>query len=210
MLIGALLKGIVVGIVIAVPVGPVGILCIRRTVFAGKIAGLLSGVGAATADAIFGAVAAFGLTVIAKQLLDYEVLLRVGGGVVLLYVGGKGLLGEPHTAAPANHDAETLIRYAASAFALTITNPITILSFAAIFAAIGLAGEHVTLGDAAILVLGVWCGSALWWLAVSFASGVLLGAVEERHLRWFNRVSAGILLLCGIALLGTVVGRVAG
>lgn len=198
------LKGIAVGIVIAIPVGPVGILCIRRTIFDGKLAGLVSGLGAATADAVFGILAAFGVSVVSNLLLGYRDWLRLAGGVFLLYVGATALWAAPRVGPPPRQ-RDTLLRDYASTFALTLTNPITIIVFVGIFAGIGLSGREATLGRAAALVLGVWVGSLLWWLAVIFGAGLFIGAFGQRHLAWINRASGGILLLSGAALVGLVV-----
>jgi threonine/homoserine/homoserine lactone efflux protein len=196
-----LLKGIVVGIVIAVPVGPVGVLCVRRTIFEGKLAGFISGLGAATGDAMFGLLAAFGLTFISDLLIGYQQWLRIAGGCYLIYVGGSAMLTRPEMKPRTDRDAEGLLRDYLSTFALTLTNPITILVFLGVFSAIGLSGEEATLDRAAILVLGVWLGSLLWWLAVSFGFGRLFRSFEPRYLGWINRGSGTILLVSGAALL---------
>jgi threonine/homoserine/homoserine lactone efflux protein len=201
MLLVFLLKGIMVGIVIAVPVGPVGVLCVRRTIFQGKLAGFVSGLGAATADAIFGFIAAFGLTFVSDWLIGYQHWLRVAGGCYLLYVGGWALLARPQVRANLEPDAESLFRDYISTFALTLTNPITILAFLGIFSAVGLTGDKATFGRAAILVLGVWVGSLLWWLGLSFGLGSCFRSFGPRHLVWINRGSGLILFLSGAALL---------
>jgi threonine/homoserine/homoserine lactone efflux protein len=207
MLLVFFLKGIVVGIVIAVPVGPVGVMCIRRTAFGGKLAGFVSGLGAATADAVFGIIAGFGLTVVSDWLLGYQQWLRIAGACLLLAVGGHSLLAKrpPKLGAVAN--PESLSWYYASTFALTLTNPITILAFLAIFAAVGLTGAEATLERAAILVLGVWVGSLLWWLTLSFGVGSFFRSFEPRHLAWINRGSGAILLLSGAALLADLLAK---
>jgi threonine/homoserine/homoserine lactone efflux protein len=196
-----LLKGIAVGLLIAVPVGPVGIMCVRRTIFEGKLAGLVSGFGAATADALFGFVAAFGLTFVSDWLIGYHQWLRVAGGCYLLYVGGSALLAEPEAKQSSEPDAEGLLRDFLSTFALTLTNPITILAFLGIFSALGLSGADATFSRAASLVLGVWLGSLLWWLALTFGLGSLFRSFDARHLKWINRASGSILLLSGAGLL---------
>jgi len=196
-----LLKGIAVGIVIAVPVGPVGIMCVRRTIFEGKLAGLVSGLGAATADAIFGFIAAFGLTFVSDWLIGYHQWLRIAGGCYLLYVGGSALLAEPEAKRSSEPDAEGLLRDFLSTFALTLTNPITILAFLGIFSALGLSGDDATFSRAAILVLGVWLGSLLWWLALTLGLGSLFRSFDARNLKWLNRASGFILLLSGAGLL---------
>jgi len=205
MLLLFLLKGIVVGIIIAVPVGPVGVLCVRRTIFQGKLAGFVSGLGAATADAIFGFIAAFGLTFVSELLIGYQQWLRIAGGCYLLFVGGSALFAQPEAKPNSERDAETPLRDFASTFALTLTNPITIVAFLGIFSALGLRGEEATFGRAAILVVGVWIGSLLWWLALSFGLGLIFRSFEPRHLVWINRASGTILFLSGAGLLAAPV-----
>jgi threonine/homoserine/homoserine lactone efflux protein len=172
MLIGFLLKGLLVGIVIAVPVGPVGILCIRRTILDGRLAGLFSGLGAATADSVFGIIAGFGLTVISDSLFYYQDYLRVGAAAFLLYVGISALMADPMGRRRSEDDPHGLFGDFASTFVLTITNPVTILSFIAIFGAIGFTGEEATMTHAAILVAGVWGGRVLAAVVPAPASGV--------------------------------------
>lgn len=201
MLLVFLLKGIAVGIVIAVPVGPVGVMCVRRTIFEGKRAGFVSGLGAATADALFGCIAAFGLTFVSDWLIGYHQWLRIAGGCYLLYVGGSALLAEPEPKQSAEPDAEGLLRDFLSTFALTLTNPITILAFLGIFSALGLSGADATFSRAAMMVLGVWLGSLLWWLALTLGLGSLFRSFEARHLKWVNRASGIILSLSGAGLL---------
>jgi threonine/homoserine/homoserine lactone efflux protein len=203
MLIAFFVKGIAVGIVIAVPVGPVGVLCLRRTIFEGRLAGLVSGLGAASADAVFGIIAAFGLTFVSDLLLGYQEWLRLGGAGFLLYVGGRALMSQPKVGPPPRH-RDTLLRDYVSTFALTLTNPITILAFVGIFAGIGLTGEEATLGRAAALVLGVLAGSLAWWLALTFSAGLFVRSFGQRHLAWINRGSGGILVLSGAALIGSL------
>ena len=198
MLLIILLKGIAVGIIIAVPVGPVGVMCVRRTIFASKLAGFVSGLGAATADAIFGCIAAFGLTFISDWLFDYQQELRIAGAAYLLWVGGSALFAPPEITPRSRRRAE--FRDFLSTFALTLTNPITIVAFLAIFSAI-LASGKATPDRAAILVLGVWLGSLLWWLALSFGLSSLLHSFGPSQLQWINRGSGTILLLSGAALL---------
>ncbi|HEY1260512.1 MAG TPA: LysE family transporter [Stellaceae bacterium] len=203
MLLAFFLKGLLVGAVIAVPVGPVGVLCVRRTIFEGTLAGLASGLGAATADAIFGIIAGFGLTVVADWLLGYENLLRAGGGGYLLYAGGAAFFAKPDPEQHEETDPEGLARDFASTFALSVTNPVTILAFLGIFAALGLSGTTATLLGAASMVLGVWIGSMLWWLGLSLGIGPFRRSIGPRHLAWISRGSGAILFLSGAALLIT-------
>src|SRR5689334_22449791 len=201
MWLALLLKGVLVGILIAVPAGPVGVLCIRRTIFHGRLAGFLSGLGAATADAVFGIIAGFGLTVVSETLLEYQEWLRLGGAGFLLYIGISALRADPLAGTRTQRDPEGLLADYVSTFVLTITNPITILAFLAIFAGIGFTGAQATLGRAAILVLGVWLGSLLWWAGLALGAGLMRSSFQRDHLIWINRGSGGILVFSGIALL---------
>jgi len=205
MLLAFFLKGVLVGIVIAVPVGPVGVMCVRRTILDGKLAGFVSGLGAATADAVFGIIAGFGLTAVSDLLIDYQHWLRVAGGCYLLYIGGRAFAAEPPGELESESDAESLLGDFASTFALAVINPITVLAFIGIFAAIGLSGSQATFGRASILVLGVWCGSLLWWLGLSLGVGRVRDSIEPRHLAWISRGSGAILFLSGAALLTTLI-----
>ncbi|HXS38844.1 MAG TPA: LysE family transporter [Stellaceae bacterium] len=194
-----LLKGIAVGIVIALPVGPVGVLCVRRCLFEGAVMGFVSGLGAAFADATFGAIAALGLTVLRDWLLDYQDWFGLAGGLFLLGLGVKALFivraNEPEPLA-----GEAMLGAFASAYALTIANPITLLSFAAIFAKLG--ADAVTgLAGASALVGGVFVGSLLWWLGLSFGIAALRNLAGEVVMRWLNRISGAILLASGVGLL---------
>jgi threonine/homoserine/homoserine lactone efflux protein len=200
-----LLKGVLVGLLIAIPAGPVGVLCIRRTIFHGQLAGFLSGLGAATADAVFGIIAGFGLTVISDILLGYQDWLRIIGAAFLLYIGISAFRADPLAGTQAQRDPEDLLGDYASTFALTITNPVTILAFLAIFAGIGLSGPEATLGRAAILVLGVWLGSLLWWAGLAFGAGLVRLSFRRHHLVWINRGSGGILVFSAVALIGSLV-----
>jgi len=205
MLLAFFLKGIVVGVVIAVPVGPVGVMCVRRTILEGKLSGFASGLGAATADAVFGVIAGFGLTAVSDWLIDYQQWLRVVGGCYLLYIGGSAFAAEPPRELESGNDPEGLLRDFFSTFVLAVTNPITVLAFLGIFAAIGLGGTQATFGHAAILVLGVWIGSLLWWLMLSFGVGHVRHSIEPRHFAWISRGSGAILFLSGAALITTLI-----
>lgn len=204
----ALLKGVVVGIVIALPVGPVGVLCVRRTLFEGATYGFVSGLGAATADTIFGIVAGFGITIVRDFMLRYQDWFAAAGGLFLLYVGVKALL-QASDAEPEPVEDEGYIAVFVSAFALTITNPITILAFAGIFAKVGVSREAGFV-DMGVLVGGVFLGSLLWWLGLSFGIAALRRRTDTVRLVWLNRISGAILALSGLGLLGAATLAFAG
>lgn len=202
-----LIRGLLIGFSIAAPVGPIGVLCIRRTLANGWASGLLSGLGAASADAVYGCVAGFGLTFVSGFLLGQQQWLRLLGGLFLCYLGVRTLLRQP-ASRPAEASGSGLLGAYLSTFVLTLTNPITILSFVAIFAGLGVAGMGQDYGAAAILVLGVFCGSASWWLLLSGGVGLLRARVHARTMLWINRLSGLIILGFGLAALaGPVLGR---
>jgi threonine/homoserine/homoserine lactone efflux protein len=196
-----LLKGVAVGFVIAVPVGPVGVLCVRRTIFEGRLFGFLSGLGAASADTIFGIVAGFGLTVVSDLLLGYQDWLRLAGGLFLVYVGAGALRKRIVRCETPEKNAENLLSAYLSTFVLTIPTPVTILACLGIFAGVGFTGEEATLGRAAMLVAGVLLGSLIWWVGISLGAGVFRKSFGERHLVLLNRISGVILTLSGVGLL---------
>ena len=188
------LRGFLIGISIAAPVGPIGVLCIRRTLSNGKLTGFLSGMGAASADMVYGAVAAFGLTVVTNLLVENAFWLRIIGGVFLLYLGIKTFLEKPADHAAQATQSGYFSAYL-SAFFLTITNPMTILSFAAIFAGTMLTQET---NSPLVLVMGVFLGSATWWLTLSLGVAVMRDRLTANHMAWINRISGAIITTFGI------------
>jgi threonine/homoserine/homoserine lactone efflux protein len=154
-----LARGIVLGLAVAAPVGPIGVLCIRRSLAEGRTVGFVVGLGAATADAAYGAMAGFGLTVVSAFLVDRQAWLRLMGGAFLIYLGLRTLLARPAERAAGGGGG--LLGAYASTFFLTLTNPTTILSFAAIFAGVGV-GAKADASSVVLLVGGVFAGSALW------------------------------------------------
>ncbi|MBP8972478.1 MAG: LysE family transporter [Anaerolineae bacterium] len=195
-----LLRGLVIGFSIAAPVGPIGVLCIRRTLAGGRLHGLASGLGAATADASYGAVAGFGLTAVSGALVDQQGWLRLIGGLFLCALGARTFLARPASEAASARRSGLLGAYL-STFALTLTNPLTILSFAAIFAGLGLAEMGRDYGAALTLVAGVFAGSAMWWLLLSGGVSLLRERFTPRRMRWVNRLSGTVLIAFGLAAL---------
>jgi threonine/homoserine/homoserine lactone efflux protein len=191
------LRGLIIGFSIAAPVGPIGVLCIRRTLAEGRASGFFSGLGAATADALYGFVAGFGLTFISGVLIRQQGGFRLVGGVFLCYLGLKTFLAKP-AGQSASASGTGLLGAYVSTFFLTLTNPITILAFAAIFAGLGIARQGENYVSAGILVLGVFLGSALWWLILSNGVGLFRKRFDLQALRWVNRASGIIILGFGL------------
>ncbi len=191
-----LARGSILGFSVAAVVGPIALLCIRRTLSAGFGVGFVSGLGAATADAGYAAVAGFGISAVAAVLVDQRAWLRVVGGIFLVYLALRTV-----RAAPAERSAEVgpvgvrLAGAYSSTLALTLSNPTTILSFAGIFAGLGL-GSLGTLSSASAvgLVLGVFVGSAVWWLLLAGLVARLRRRVTPRWLRRVN-VASGLIIL---------------
>jgi threonine/homoserine/homoserine lactone efflux protein len=190
------IKGLAFGFILAATVGPMWVLCLRRTMAAGAVAGLASGMGIAVADGFYGAVAAFGLTVVSSFLLVHAFWIGLCGASFLLYLGFATLYAKPEM-----HAAEeaTLSLPAAffSTLGLTLANPPTILAFAAIFAGLGLVSS-ADYEAAAWIVLGVFLGSASWWIILALAAGRLRRRIGPRVVRAINVVSG--LSILGFAL----------
>ena len=199
-----LLRGVVLGFSIAAPVGPIGLLCIRRTLAEGRLVGLVSGLGAATADMSYGLVAAFGLTAVSTLLVSQAVCLRVVGGLFLLYLGARTWLARPGDR-PAAVAGRGLAGAYASTLFLTLTNPMTILSFVAIFAGLGLGDTGGDYRTATLLVVGVFVGSALWWLLLSGGVSLFRGRLTPTRLVWVNRLAGLVILGFGVVTLASLV-----
>lgn len=199
-------RGFVIGLLIAIPVGPIGLLCIQRTLNEGRVVGLATGLGAATADATYGLIAAFGLTLISTFLIQQQFWLTLVGGLFLIYLGVRTLF-----APPATHSAQTtdtrssLLAAWASTFVLTITNPMTILSFVAIFAGAGLVAQAGNWLSAALMVVGVFLGSAAWWFLLSSGVSLLRTRITPTVMLWVNRGAGALILVFAMTLLWSTV-----
>jgi threonine/homoserine/homoserine lactone efflux protein len=192
-------RGLLIGFSIAAPVGPIGVLCIRRTLADGRLIGLATGMGAATADGIYGAIAGFGVSAVTRVMVHEQIWIRVLGGCFLCYLGVKTLRAAPATEA-ASSRGRRFGAYA-SAVGLTLTNPATILSFAAIFAGLGAGSAVKTTAATALMVLGVFLGSTLWWVVLTTALSLARERVSARALQLVNRVSGAILAGFGLVAL---------
>lgn len=193
------LKGLLLGFSIAAPVGPIGVLCIRRTLAGGMASGFVTGLGTATADALYGLVAALGLTAVASFLVDHQFYLRLSGGLFLCYLGWATFRALPAVQAAGDNNGTLWFDYI-SAFVLTLANPLTILSFVAVFAGIGV-GVGEDFAGAGLIVLGVFTGSLLWWLILSGGTAFFRTGLDPSRLVWVNRLSGCVILAFGLACL---------
>jgi len=203
------LKGLVVGFVIAAPLGPIGILCARRTLTHGRRAGFLSGMGASTADVLYGFIAAFGLSFLSDILLSYQFWLRLAGGALLCFLGIRTFIERPERKGIISIVRKEK-RHAGmytSTFFLTLTNPMTIFSLAAVFAGFGIAGTKGNVLSAAVLILGVFLGSVLWWLFIVGVFSVFKRQFKRHELQWINRIAGLIITGSGVLALASLIAR---
>ncbi len=191
------LKGALIGFSIAAPVGPIGLLCIKRTLSDGRLSGFLSGLGAACADALYGMVAALGLGALTHSLMPARTWLHLLGGAFVIYLGLKTACAPAATRSAGVEGAGLLMSFL-STLLLTLTNPMTILSFAAVFSSLSTSGEPM---NSPLTVLGVFTGSAIWWLILSTAAGALGARISDHGLVWINRSCGAMLIILGVAAL---------
>ena len=195
-----LIEGILIGFVVAVPVGPLGLLCINRALLLGPVTGLFSGLGVATADALAAGIAALGISFVEEFLSDHQIILRLVGGAVLVYLGLSIYRAKPKQQPPPSSVNGLLSAYATT-FILTFSNPVTILSFIAIYAGWhveSMSGRYVS---AAILTSGVFIGSALWWIALFVGLTAFREKFSLRILGWIQRVSGVLIAGFGLIIL---------
>lgn len=197
------IEGIVIGFVVAVPVGPIGLLCINRALSGGPAYGFLSGLGVATADAVSGGIVVLGLTLVSSFLSSQHEWLRPIGGLFLCYLGLRTFMAKPAEQAISTKENGLMGAYT-STFFLTFTNPVTILSFVAIYAGWGvrsLSGDYLS---AAALTSGIFFGSALWWVILGAALLLSREKFTDHGLRWIHRISGVIIAGFGFVVLSHI------
>ncbi|HLG87441.1 MAG TPA: LysE family transporter [Alphaproteobacteria bacterium] len=196
--IGAILRGIAIGLAVAIPVGPMALLCMRRTLVRGFAFGFATGFGAALADLFYSAIAVFGIAAIESILLDYRLGLSLIGGIFLLALAARTALSHPANEPQVSASTGGILRTLASSVVLTATNPLTVLGFIAIFAGLGV-GNGLTNTDLALdLVLGVFAGSAAWWLLLSTIIASIRHLFAPRTLHRLNLGAAALLAAFGV------------
>ena len=195
-----LIEGMLIGVVVAVPVGPLGLLCINRALSTGALCGLFSGLGVATADALAAGLAALGISLISGFLTDHQVFLRLGGGFFLCYLGMKIYQTKPTVQTPSG-DVNGLLGAYVTTFLLTFSNPVTILSFIAIYAGWQVESLSGNYFAAAVLTLGVFLGSALWWIALFLGLTAFRDKFSLQVVGWIHRVSGALIAGFGVVVL---------
>ncbi len=201
-----IVKGVIIGFAVAAPVGPIGMLCIRLTLEKGRAAGFCGGLGAAVADTIFAAIGAFaligafGLTSGGSTIEAYRTWLELGGGLFLVAFGVHLGLKRPVIAASDEEVPQTLLADFLRTTVLTLANPSTILSFIGIFAGASVL-SRLNLTDVPELILGVFLGSAGWWLTLAIGVGFIRHMISEAVFIWLNRIAGALLVAFGFVTL---------
>ncbi len=205
------LSGVVMGLIAAVPIGPVNLICIRRTLAFGTLNGFVSGMGAALGDGVFAAVTGFSLTWIAQLIQGYSTIIELISGAMMVWLGWRTFIAPPVPHCPEtgmDRSGSNLGRAMLSTFALTITNPATLMFFGGMFAGLGgLAGGAGSFADASLVVAGVVGGSALWWLVLTTLIGLFHTRVDEKAMWAINRGSGVLVAIFGLVVLTHLVTK---
>jgi len=196
------LKGIAIGFIIAIPIGPIGIMCIRKTLTEGRLSGLIIGLGAATADLFYGCVAVFGLTVISDTLSEQRIWIRIVGGALLFFLGIKTFRAQPKDPKLKISGSGRLRSYF-TVVVLTLTNPLTIFAFIAVFAAFGL-GDGLSFFSAVVLVAGVFIGSCLWFFLLTSGTILFRKKLDLVGLKWVNKIAGILIIISGFIVIGSL------
>ena len=192
-----ILKGAIIGFALALPIGPIGVLCIRKTFADGHLSGMVVGFGAATADALYGFIAAFGLTVISDALVTQQMWLRLVGGAFLCYLGVKTYRAQPPKG-PGSTNGKGLVASYFSTFLLTLTNPLSIIAFLGVFAGFGLRNSELSVGSAATLIAGVFLGSSAWFFLLSYGVTLFREKINAAGLGLINKISGVLIVVFGV------------
>ena len=200
MLASLFFRGIMIGLLASIPLGPIGVLCIQRTLSKNHKSGFVSGLGAATADTIYATIAFFSLTVVMGFIEENMTLVKVIGGLCVVIVGVKIFLSNPVVQIRRNRAGKTnLWQDYLSVFLLTLTNPAFILIFIALFASFGLSHDTIDELNGGFMIAGVFSGGALWWFVLTFLVSLFRKKFRPRHLLWMNRIAGAAIVMLGAA-----------
>jgi threonine/homoserine/homoserine lactone efflux protein len=211
-----IISGLFIGLIVAVPIGPVNLICIRRTIRFGSLNGFVAGLGAALGDGTFAVVIGFGLTAVRQWIEHHSTPIQLGGGLLLLIFGAYTYVTDPlHGRAAHRNDVQeptraSLARTFASTFALTITNPATLFGFTLLFASVGGIAATASMGrfDAAFIVAGVLAGSTLWWFTLTTVVGTFHARIDAAVMKVINHVSGLAVCLFGLIVLARLAVKV--
>jgi len=203
--IGFLIKGLVVGFLASIPLGPVGVLCIQRTIHKGKLSGVFSGMGSATVDAFFALVAALGLTYIINFIEEQQFYIQLIGGVVLIIVGARIFYANPIKQIRRHRRRKNkLIEDYFSVLFLTLSNPVAIFLFVAAFAGIGIVSSNDTSLDSSLIIIGVFLGAMVWWMTLTFLVDLFRKRFRLKQLWWINKIAGVLVVVFGVAAMLSV------
>jgi len=195
-----LARGGAIGFLVAAAIGPIAMLCIRTTLERGRIAGIAAGMGVAVADTIYAAIGAYGISFVGAALTSGESWLKLVGGIVLIAFGIYLARKQPVNATEEREEPKSIVADFGMTLVLTLTNPMTILSFAGLFAGVsGLRGFPLV--EIPALLLGVFVGSAVWWVALAFVIGLIRHKISPTTMLWINRGSAAAIIGFGLYVL---------
>jgi threonine/homoserine/homoserine lactone efflux protein len=198
--LGLFIQGIIIGLTLAVPVGPISLVCIHRTVAGGRLHGIVSGLGVATADTFYAAVAFLGLTAVSGLIIGHQTLFRLLAGIILILVGIRVFRSVP-AAVSLVPDSESYIRDYLSLFAIAAANPLTIIFFITILPGFGVVAQGTTLIAAVPFVTGIFIGSTVWWIILCGSLGSVRSRLGTGNLRQINRISGILIALFGAGML---------
>jgi threonine/homoserine/homoserine lactone efflux protein len=193
-----LINGMIIGYSASLPLGPIGILCIQKTINKGRLSGFVSGLGAATADTVYAIISGFGLTIISNFITSQQTYLRIGGAVVLVYLGIKIFFTNPGIQIRKQAKDKKFFNDFISIFFLTISNPISLFVFAAVFAGFGIVKSKSEISSITELVLGVLLGATLWWTTLTSLINLFRNKIRLRNLLWINKISGVLIIIFGI------------
>lgn len=201
-----LIKGLILGITVAAPVGPIGLLCINRTLNKNYFSGVISGMGATFADVFYGVIAGFGVSFLSNFLLEHTFSFQLVGGFALIIVGTKTIMkkkleNKADVIKPIKFRKRNYVKDFISSFALTLSNPVTILFFTAVFATFGLTSNDTNVHSASLLILGVFIGSGLWWMFINGLAIKLKERIGLKFLSKINIISGSLIIGFGIVIL---------
>jgi threonine/homoserine/homoserine lactone efflux protein len=200
-----ILKGVIIGLLVSVPMGPVGVLCVQRTLNRGKMSGLVSGLGAAAADVIFAIIAGFGLTIIINFIEQKHIYFQIIGGLFVLYVGVRIFNTNPVKQLKLQRLGKSqLSQDFVSIFLLTLSNPMAIFLFLAIMAAIKVTGDQLRFLEISLLTGGIAFGAILWWFVLANIANRFRKRIRLRSIWWLNKITGSVVFLFGLMVLISV------
>ncbi|MEA2042958.1 MAG: LysE family translocator [Bacteroidota bacterium] len=190
-----IVKALSIGIAVSAPLGPIGVLCIQRTLNKGFYSGFISGVGAATADIVYAVIAGFGISLVKDFLLENQMPIRLVGSVFLAYMGYRIFISNPaKEVRKLRNEGNNFFKDFASSFLVTLSNPITIIAFGAIFAGFDMVGQEATHFHIFLLIVFVFAGALSWWVGLILVVSTFKHKIRLRNILWINRIT-GILII---------------